>query len=233
MDQSTDRQGNSQQGNAGGSHNRAQAAMHWQQASAWALRIPVSARIVFGIFLLAAFLMAMHSTFGGRDASLRLKVQHNLRSAELSVWVDGDLAYSGKLVGSPRKKFGLIPDVQGSMSETIPVSSGMKQVRVRVVSDDDSVQENTANVDFARNAQQTLSVVARHDDLSLDWRHPETAVSETSSSSPDPSGPGWFSRYGGSLLLSVAGSIISALTGYAIKELPKQIASRQSESPKA
>jgi len=34
------------------------------------------------------------------------------------------------------------------------------------------------------------------------------------------------------LFLTIAGSIISALTGYAIKELPKQIGSRQSEAPK-
>ena len=233
MDQPTDHQTNREQSNAGASNIRAQAALHWQQAMAWAVRIPVSARVVLGVFLLAAFLMAMHSTFSGRGASLRLKVQHNMRRADLSVWVDDDLAYSGKLIGSARKKFGLIPDVQGSMSETLPVSSGTKRVRVRVVSDDGSMQENTISGDFARNTQQTLSVIARHDDLSLDWHHPETAVSENIALSPDPSGSGWFGRYGGSLLLTVAGSIISALTGYAIKELPKQIASRQSESPKA
>lgn len=232
MDQQTDHQANSQHGSGGHSNIRAHAAMRWQQARTWAVRIPVSARVVFGVFLLAASLMALHSALGGRDASLRLKVQHNLRSADLSLWVDDDLAYSGKLVGSARKKFGLIPDVQGSMSETVLVSSGTRRVRVRVVSDDGSVQENTITGDFARNTQQTLSVVARHDDLSLNWHHPETEVYETASSSPDPSGPGWFSRYGGSLLLTVAGSIVSALTGYAIRELPKQIASRQSESPK-
>lgn len=232
MGEPIDHQANGQQDNAGVSSFRAQAAMLRQEARSWAVRIPVSARIVLGVFLLAAFLLAMHTTFGGRDASLRLKVQHNLRSAELSVWVDGDLAYSGKLVGSARKKFGLIPDVQGSMSETVAVRAGTKRVRVRVVCDDGSVQENTASVDLAPNTQQTLSVIAHHDDLSLDWRHPETAAAEAASSSPDPSSPGWFSRYGGSLLLTVAGSIISALTGYAIRELPKQIASRQSESPK-
>ncbi len=231
MDLATNHQANGQQGN-GDSNIRAQAAMHWQQTRAWAVRIPVSARVVFGVFLLAAFLMALHSIFGGREASLRLKIQHNLRSADLSVWVNDDLAYSGKLVGSARKRFGLIPDVQGSMSETIPVSSGTQRVRVRIVSDDGSVQENIISGDFASNMQQTLSVIARHDDLSLNWHRPETAASDTATSSPEPSDSGWFRRYGGSLLLTVAGSIISALTGYAIKELPKQIASRQNESPK-
>jgi hypothetical protein len=101
--------------------------------------------------------MAIHAAFAGRDANLRLKMQHNLRSADLSVWVGGDLAYSGRLVDVARKKFGLIPDVQGSMSETLPVSSGTRQVRIRVVSDDGSVQENAISGNFAHNTQQTLS----------------------------------------------------------------------------
>jgi len=54
---------------------------------------------------------------------------------------DGDLADSGELVGVARKKFGLIPDVQRSTSETLPVSSGTQQVPERVVSDDVSAQE--------------------------------------------------------------------------------------------
>jgi hypothetical protein len=231
MDQPIDRQENDQSGDERTSSTRAQTVVLWQQASAWVVRVPASAWVVLGVFLCAALIMAIHTAFAGRDANLRLKVQHNLRSADLSVWVDGDLAYSGNLVGVARKKFVLIPDVQGSMSETLPVSSGMKQIRVRVVSDDGSVQENTISGNFAHNTQQTLSVVARRGDLSLNWLHPETAVTETASSAQVPSNPGWFDRYAGPLLMTVAGSIISALTGFAIKELPK-IASRQSESPR-
>jgi sensor domain CHASE-containing protein len=196
----------------------------WQRAGV-RRRVPTSAWVIFALFLCAALVMAIHAAVAGHDANLRLKVQHNLRSADLSVWVNDDLVYSGKLVGIVRKKFGLIPDIQGNMSETLPISSGTKQVRVRVVSDDGSEQENTISGDFVRNAQQTLSVVARRGDLSLSWQHPETAVPETASSVQTPPNPGWVDRYAGSLLMTVAGSIISALTGYAIKELPK-IASR-------
>lgn len=229
MDQPADFRGNEQPCQARPSHPRIYAEM---LASAWVVRVPTLAWVVLGLFLCAALIMAIHAAFAGRDANLRLKVQHNLRSADLSVWVDGDLAYSGKLVGVARKKFGLIPDVQGSMSGSLPISSGTKQVRVRVVSDDGSVQENAISGNFSPNTQQTLSVVAHRGDLSLDWQHPETAVTETASSAQVPSNPGWYDRYAGSLLMTVAGSIISALTGYAIKELPK-IASRQGESPKA
>jgi len=52
--------------------------------------------------------MALHTAFFAKDATLRLKVQHGFRSAQLSIWVDGDRVYSESLSGSTRKKFGLI-----------------------------------------------------------------------------------------------------------------------------
>jgi len=182
---------------------------------------------MLGLFLLAALLMALYTASSGKDASLRLKVQHSLRSAQLSLWVDGDLAYSGSLVGNAKKKFGLIPSVQGSLSETLPVASGIHQIKVQIVSDS-GVRENTISGDFAHNRQRTLSVSASRTDVSLNWQAKEAVGTELSSSSK-----GWFSRYAGTLMMTVAGSIISALTGFALKELPKQIVSRQGEAPKA
>ena len=207
--------------------NRAHAAVLWQQARVWATRVPTKAWVVVVLLLLAAVLMAMHTAFAGKDASLRLKVQHSLRSAQLSIWVDGDLAYSGKLIGLARKKFGLLPEVAGSLSETLPVSSGTHQLRVRLASDDGTVQEDTISGEFDRHSQRTLFVFARRNDISLGWQGAPSAVAEAASSST-----GWISRYAGTLLLTIAGSIISAVTGYAIRELPKQIAARQSEAPK-
>jgi hypothetical protein len=211
---------------------RVHLAALWARSAAFLCRIPAAAKIILGAFLLAALFMAAHIAFTTRDASLRLKVQHNLRGAQLSVWVDSDLAYSGRLVGSARKKFGLIPDVQGSLSETLAVSSGSHLLRVRVASDDGSVQENNARGDFPSNSQRTLSIVARRDDLSLAWPGVEAAVSEPPAPVQVPNSS-WFSRYAGSLLMTVAGSIISALTGYAIRELPRQFGSRPSAAPKA
>jgi len=135
--------------------NRAHAAVLWQQARVWATRVPTKAWVVFVLFLLAAVLMAMHTAFAGKDASLRLKVQHSLRSAQLSIWVDGDLAYSGKLIGLARKKFGLLPEVAGSLSETLPVSSGTHQLRVRLASDDGTVQEDPPQRYLPRLARRT------------------------------------------------------------------------------
>lgn len=204
---------------------RAQAAGLYEQGRDWLARMPAKARIILGLFLFAAVLMGLHTALSGKDASLHLKLQHGFRSADLSVWIDGDLAYSGKLRGSLKKRFGLIPEsVQGNLSQIVPVSSGTHQVRVRVVTEDGS-QEDSITGDFARNTERELSASARSSGLSLAWQATSTA---------DPSsGSGWFARYAGTLFLTIAGSIISALTGFALRELPARIRARQNAEPRA
>jgi len=207
---------------------RAKAALHYQQGRQWVARVPVKARVVLALFLAAALLMAMYTALTARDSSLHLKLQHSFHKAQFSVWVDGDLAYSGNVSGSTRKKFGLIPtdSVQGSLSEIIPVRSGQHKVRVRIEPDDGTMQEDGINGDFFPNRERDLAVSARQSGLSLSWLGPSSVPAETSTSF------GWFSRYAGSLLLTIAGSIMSALTGYAIRELPARLRSTSEPAPK-
>lgn len=202
---------------------REKAALIYQKARPWLAKVPLTGWVVAGFFCFAALLMALHTALSAKDASLRLKVQHGFRSAQLQVWIDDDMAYSGKLTGAPRKRLGFIPDtVQGTLSETLDVPSGAHKVKVRVTSDDGNVQEDTTTAEFARNSQRTLSVNARHGDVSLNWQG-----STASAPDPPPASSGWFSRYASALILTAAGSIISALTGYAVRELPGHIRARQ------
>jgi hypothetical protein len=187
-------------------------------------RVPVKAWIVLGLFLLAAILMAAHSALYSQDASLHLKLQHGFRSARLSVFIDGGLAYSTHLSGSTKKRFGLIPDsVQGSLSQAIPVSSGKHAIRVRVEPDDGVPVEESTSGEFASHSERDLSASARRGGVSLNWQGTNAAESGSSGAS------GWFNRYAGSLFMTIAGSIISALTGYAIRELPGQLRNRGAE----
>jgi hypothetical protein len=190
--------------------------------------VPVKARIVFGIFLVAAVLMAVHTTFTTKDASLHLKLQHDFRDAQVSVWVDDALAYSGKITGSPRKKFGLIPtdSAQGNLSQIIPVRSGQHNIRLRIEADDATMQEDSINGDFSSHTERDLAVSARHSGLSMSWQRTDTAPVESSSTHS------WLSQYAGSLLLTITGSIMSALTGYAIKELPTRLRSASDSTTK-
>jgi hypothetical protein len=208
---------------------RAKAGSLYQQARLGIERVPVKARVLLGLFLVAALFMAIHTALTSKDANLHLKLQHSFRDAQLSVWVDGDLAFSGKVTGSTKKRFGLIPtdSVQGTLSQIIPVRSGHHSVRVRIEPDDAAMQEDSTSGDFARNTERELLVSARRSSLSLSWQGTTSSPVEASSSFA------WFSRYAGSLFLTLAGSIMSALAGYAIRELPGRLRSTSDATAKA
>ena len=210
---------------------RSKAEFAYQLIRRWTARVPVKARIVLGLFLFAAVIMAVYTALTARDASLHLKLQHGFHQARVLVWVDGDLAFSGKVTGSARKKFGLIPTdlVQGSLSQIIPVRSGQHRVRVRVEPDDAGPQEDSVSGDFAADAERSLLVTARHSSLSLSWQGggSSSAAAEASSSF------GWLSRYAGSFFLTIAGSIMSAIAGYVLRELPERLGSSSNSAPKA
>ena len=209
---------------------RAKLAPIGRQVKGLILRVPVKARIILGLFLFAAFSMAIYTALTVKDSMLHVKVQHGFHNAQISVWVDGDLAYSGAISGAVKKKFGFLPSdaVQGSLSQMIPVHSGQHTIRVRVAPDDASVQDDTTNGDFVHNGERDLFVAARHSGLSLAWQGSGASVAAA-----PLSGSGWLSRYAGSLLLTIAGSIISALTGFAIRELPGRLRSPSDAAPKA
>jgi hypothetical protein len=208
---------------------RSKAAWLDQKAAEWVRSVPLRARILLGLFFLAAVLMAIHTALTAKDASLHLKLQHGFRSAQLSVWVDDDLAFAGKITGATKKKFGLIPTdaQQGSLSQIIAVRSGRRSIRVCIQPDDAAPQEDSITGDFASNAERDLSVSARKNGLALAWQGTGSAPIETASSFS------WLSRYASSLFLTITGSIMSALAGYAIRELPARLRSAPDSTPKA
>jgi len=93
------------------------------------------------------------------------------------------------------------------------------KVRVRIEPDGATMQEDTISGSFSANKESDLSVSARQSALLLSWVGSDSTSAEGSTSFA------WFSRYAGSLLLTIAGSIMSALTGYAIRELPGRLRS--------
>lgn len=203
--------------------------MRWQQARQVASRVPMKARVVLGLFLFAAVVLAAYTSLTAKTSSLHMRLQHGFHSAQVSVWVDGDPIYAGTVAGSPKKMFGILPtdSVQGSLSQIIPVRSGQHTIRVRVESDEAASQDDTIVGDFSSNSERDLVVSARRSGLSLSWQGSGSTEAET------PSSFAWLSRYAGSLLLTIAGSVISALTGFAVKELPSRLRSVPDSTSKA
>lgn len=209
---------------------RAKALLLFQKAGRRAAVIPVKTWVATGGFLVAVMLiLGLYIQLTAKDASLHLKLQHSFHSVQVSVWVDHDLAYSGEVTGSMKRKFGFLPSesAQGSLSRIIPVRAGQHSIRIEIAPDDAAPQEDSISGEFAHNTERELLVHARASGVSLSWQETGSVAAETSSSS------GWFSRYAGSLFLTVAGSIASAITGYAIKELPSRLRSSSASTPRA
>jgi hypothetical protein len=164
------------------------------------------------------------------DASLHLRLQHEFRSAQVSVWVDDSLAYSGTLTGSTKKKFGLIPtdSAQGTLTQVIPVHSGVRNIRLRIEPDNGAAQEDIVHAYFPRRTERDMVVSARRSGIAVSWQAAGKVPVESSSASAE-----WLSRYAGSLFLTIAGSIMSAIAGYAIKELPARLRSAPDSAPTA
>ncbi|GAC1430733.1 MAG: hypothetical protein NVS1B11_25750 [Terriglobales bacterium] len=200
---------------------------HWKHFCARLAKMPRKAWMVLAIFLIAAFAMALYThTITRNDAMLHLRVQHNFRSAKFSLFTDGNLVYAGKLNGSVRKRFGVLPEsVQGSLTQAIPISSGSHQLRVEITADDGTIHSDAISGDFASGGDCTLSVIARRGTLSLNWQG-LPIVTAPSAAVAAPAQSGFLQRYGGAMMMSVIGSIISAITGFAIREFPKQLGSR-------
>ena len=197
----------------------------WPQFSELRRRLPlwtqISAAVLIGMLMLAV----LHSLFFGRGSVLHLRVQHGFASADIAVFVDDDSVYSGKLTGTLKKKYVVFGNtMQGALTQEIPVSSGSHRIRVQLTSSDGRVQQDSITADFARNSDRTLLVNARRGNLDLEWMGSSAPPASDNSSAPTSGG---LSRYGTTIFMSVAGSIISALTGYAIRELPGYLKSRQ------
>jgi hypothetical protein len=198
----------------------------WQRV----VRMPHRARIILGLFLFSAVFMAIYMSLTASDASLHLRLQHEFRSAEVSVWVDDSLAYSGTLTGSTKKKFGLIPtdSAQGTLTQVIPVHSGVRNIRLRIEPDNGAAQEDIVHAYFPRRTERDMVVSARRSGIAVSWQAAGKVPVESSSASAE-----WLSRYAGSLFLTIAGSIMSAIAGYAIKELPARLRSTPDSAPTA
>jgi hypothetical protein len=198
----------------------------WQRV----VRMPHRARIILGLFLFSAVFMAIYMALTATDASLHLRLQHEFRSAQVSVWVDDSLAYSGTLTGSTKKKFGLIPtdSAQGTLTQVIPVHSGVRNIRLRIEPDNGAAQEDIVHAYFPRRTERDMVVSARRSGIAVSWQAAGKVPVESSSASAE-----WLSRYAGSLFLTIAGSIMSAIAGYAIKELPARLRSAPDSAPTA
>jgi serine/threonine protein kinase len=95
-----------------------------------------------------------------KPATLQLELQHHLAEAELSVWIDDQLAYSGKTRGEAKKRmFVLRGPMAGKESRDIQIPSGRHEVKVRVRSKDGQYDESgTIHNNFLESQHESLEI---------------------------------------------------------------------------
>ena len=98
-----------------------------------------------------------------------------------------------------------------------------------MVGDDGSDHVDNTAAKFDKGSERELLVTARHSDLSASWQGSGNSVNAGAVPAAPASEPGWLSRYASTLMLTIAGSIVSALSGYAIREIPARLRNRTIE----
>jgi hypothetical protein len=205
-----------------GISQKASAQAAWQRATTLIRKHPLC---FVGITVAAVFLIAFLPHLALRNTNLKVQMQHSFRSAQVSVWVDGNLACAEHVTGSPRRRFGLLPaGIGGNFSRLLQVSSGRHTVRVRVTSDEGYDNTGSITGDFPADSEISLQVRPRSSgDLDMNWQGMSTM--------PADSGTAWYVKYAGSLLMTAVGSLVSALMAYVVRELPNLL--RRTSAPKA
>jgi hypothetical protein len=149
----------------------------------------------------------------GETATLRLKVQHSFRSADIAVFVDGESRYRGKLSGTSKRRFGFRNNAEGTFSHTLHLHPGYHLVRVQVKSPSDGYSEtNEMMVEIGPDKERQLTVTAdrRSPTLRMAAQTPESAAAAAM--------PTWYQNYFTSLSLTLSGTVVSMLFGYLIQQ---------------
>jgi hypothetical protein len=146
------------------------------------------------------------------SATLQLVCRHDLRSATLTVSVDGDVVHTDTLTGVVRKWLGVLERTEGTYVRALPVSAGRHVVTVSLRAPG---YDRTRSIqgEFSRGTESTLSVDAVHG-LSLAWRGRAGGASTAGLANPSSS---WF-RYAGSIMMTIFGSIVSASIGVLVQD---------------
>jgi len=186
--------------------------------------IPPKARLAVCLGSLALTGLAIYTYRSSDSGSLSLICRHSLRTAELSVFVDGSQTFSDQISGTVKKRFGILDKrVEGTLSKTLTVSLGEHIVRVRLKSSPEQFdQTKQIVVNLVSGKEATVVITAQRGELSLAYQGP--AVVPVKDSGPAYSGSLW------SILVTVMGSAMSAAIGFVVQEFLRTRKAASSEN---
>lgn len=173
--------------------------------------IPPKARLATVIGSLVLIALATYTLLSGGTATLMLNCRHDLRSADLSVSVDGNVIYADHISGDSKKRFVFFGQTIESFSKSLTVPTGEHLLQVHLSAAPDGLtQIKQCKFDLAPGSKGTLQIAAIKRGLSLEYEGPQGAAEKNR-------GFNYFD-YLRAILSTIAGSAVSAFIGFMVQE---------------
>jgi serine/threonine protein kinase len=137
-------------------------------------RVAILYSVLGALLALVAVALFAASFNRALPADLQIVGQYPFRSAEVYIWVDGDLRYHDELRGAsdPHAKLRATRRISGgAIALTLPVRAGAHVVRVRVDAPDDSYDRDVSIPGkFRAYSENTLQLDFNNHNLDLSWK---------------------------------------------------------------
>ena len=145
------------------------------------------------------------------SATLNLICRHTLRSAEISVSIDGKTIYSDHISASPKKFYEILGKRSETFSKSLTVPSGNRVVEVHLSSATDGFdQTRQCELSVAPGKEAILLIEAQQSGMFL--------VNKGSATSPARNLGSAYSDSLRSVLVTLIGSGVSAAIGFFVQE---------------
>ena len=209
----------------------AAAPSRWRALRLAFRKMPLWTRYGAITILLIAIIFVVYAAIPIEEAHLQLICQHNFRSAQLSVLVDGSVVYSSNVNVAAKKRLGILPKSQSGpeiFSKLIDVPTGRHVVQVRMSAPDDGFdQARSAAADFTSSRESILQVNAtRRNTLAVNFDGATTSAVATNASSTPDSHP--LPKNGITIVFSILGTMLSASISFLVQEFWRSHKNRMS-----
>jgi hypothetical protein len=172
--------------------------------------IPPKARAALLIGSIVLISLAVYTSLTG-SATLNLICRHALRSADISVSIDGKTIYSDHISGSPKKFYEILGKRSETFSKSLTVPSGNRVVEVHLSSATDGFdQTRQCELSVPPGKEATLLIEAQQSGMSL--------VNKGSAIAPVRNLESAYSDSLRSVLVTLLGSGVSAAIGFFVQE---------------
>jgi hypothetical protein len=209
----------------------AAAPSRWRALRLGFRKMPLWTRYGAITILLIAIIFVVYAAIPIEQAHLQLICQHNFRSAQLSVLVDGSVVYSSNVNVAAKKRLGILPKGQSGpeiFSKLIDVPTGRHVVQIRMSAPDDGFdQARSAAADFTSDRESILQVNAtRRNTLAVNFDGATTSAVATNASSTPDSHP--LPKNGITIVFSILGTMLSASISFLVQEFWRSHKNRMS-----